>query len=53
MQKNKKFVDVFTNLADFPMNTDRLDILEEFTCHLYGHVKQNDIHAEAATGGVL
>ena len=21
-----------------------LDVLEEFTCHLHGHVNQNDIH---------
>ena len=44
MQKNEKFVDVFTNLGDFPLNTDTLDVLEEFTCHLYSHVKQNDIY---------
>ena len=25
------------------MNTDTFDVLEEFTCHLYGH-KQNDVH---------
>ena len=39
MQKNEKFVDVFTNLVDFLLSTDTLDVLEEFTCHLYGHVK--------------
>ena len=45
MQKNENFGDVFTNLGDFPLNTDMLNVLmEEFTCHLYGHVKQNDIH---------
>ena len=27
------------------MNTDTFDVLEEFTRHLYGHVKQNDMHA--------
>ena len=35
MQKNEKFVDVFTNLGDFLWNTDTLNVLEEFTCHLY------------------
>ena len=44
MQKNKKFVGLSTNLGDFPLNTDTLDIFEEFTCHLYGHVKMNDVH---------
>ena len=44
MQKNEKIVDVYTNLGDFLLNTDTLDILEEFACHLYGHVKQNDVH---------
>ena len=43
MQKNQKFVDVFTNLIDFPLNTDTFDVLQQFTCHLYGHAKQNDI----------
>ena len=44
MQKNQKLVDVFTNLGDSPLNTDTFDVLEEFTCHLYSHVKQNDIY---------
>ena len=44
MQKNEKFVDTFTNLGDFPLNTDKLDVLEKFTCYLYGHIKQNDVH---------
>ena len=50
MQKNEKFVDVFTNLRDSPLNTDTFDVLEELTCiwsckcHVYGHVNQNDIH---------
>ena len=26
-----------------PLNTDTLDVLKEFACHLYGHVKQNYI----------
>ena len=43
-QKNEKFVDEFTNLGDFPLNTDTLYILETFTYHLQGHVKQNDEH---------
>ena len=43
MQKNKKSVDVFTNLGDFLLNTDTSDALEEFTCHLYGQVKQNGV----------
>ena len=44
IQKNQKFVDEFTNLGDFPLNTDTLDVLEKFTYHLQGHVKQNDEH---------
>ena len=44
MQKNGKFVDVFTNVGDFSLNIDTLDVYEEFTYHLYGHVKQNDLH---------
>ena len=44
MQKRGKFADVFTILTDFPLNTDTLDLLEKFKCHLYGHLKQNDIH---------
>ena len=44
MQKNEKFVDIFISLGDFPLDTDMLDVLEEFTCHLYGHVQQNDVH---------
>ena len=50
MQKNEKFVDAFTNIRscirtlDFPMNTDTLNVFQEFTCHLYGHVKLNDVH---------
>ena len=35
MQKNEKFVDVFTNLGEFLSNTDTLNVLEEFTCNLY------------------
>ena len=44
MQKNKKFVRVFTNPRDFTLNTDTFNVLEEFTCHLCCHVKQNDLH---------
>ena len=44
IQKNEKFVDEFTNLGDFPLNTDTLDVLEKFTYNLQGHVKQNDEH---------
>ena len=44
MWKNKKFVDVFINLGDFPWNTDTFDVLEEFSCCLYSYVKQNDVH---------
>ena len=44
MQKNKKFVGVFTNPGDFTLNTDTFDVLEEFTCYLLGHLKQNDLH---------
>ena len=44
MQKNEKFVDAFTNLGDFQYASDTLGVLEKFTCHLYGHVKQNDEH---------
>ena len=29
MQKNEKFVDVFTSLGDIPLNTDTLDALED------------------------
>ena len=42
--KNEKFVNVFTNLGDFLLNTDPLDVLGEFISHLYGHVRQNDVN---------
>ena len=38
MQKNKQFVDVFTNLEHFPLSTDTFYVLEEFTCSLCGHI---------------
>ena len=44
IQKNQAFLDAFTNLGDFPLNTDTLDVLEGCTCHLYGHAKQNEGH---------
>lgn len=44
MQKNKQFVDVFTNLEHFPLSTDTFYVLEEFTCPLCGHIQQNDVH---------
>ena len=43
MQKTKKIA-VFGKLGDFNLSTDTLDVLEEFTYHLNGHVKQNEVH---------
>ena len=43
LQKNGKFVDVFTNLGDFPLDTDTLSVFKE-SCYFYRHVKQNDVH---------
>ena len=43
MQKTKKIV-AFGKLGDFNLSTDTLDVLEEFTYHLNGHVKQNEVH---------
>ena len=40
----EKFIDVFTNLGGFPLNTDTFDVLEELSCHLCGHIKQIDVH---------
>ena len=40
----ENFIDVFTNFGGFPLNTDTFDVLEEFSCHLYGHIKQNGVH---------
>ena len=44
IQKNEKLFDVFISLRYFPLITDMLKVLEEFTCHLNGHEKQNDIN---------
>ena len=39
IQKNEKLFDVFINLRYFPLITDMLKVLEEFTYHLNGHEK--------------
>ena len=44
IQKSKKFLDIFTSLEDFPLNTSVLDVFEEFACHSYGHLKQSDVY---------
>ena len=38
--ENKRIY-AFTEIS---LNIDTLDVYEEFTYHLYGHVKQNDLH---------
>ena len=40
----QKKIAVFGKLGDFNLSTDTLDVLEEFTYHLNGHVKQNEVH---------
>ena len=42
MQENKKFVWCIYNPWRFSLKTDTFELLEEFTYHLYCHVKQND-----------
>ena len=44
MNKHPRFVDAFGNLGTEPLNEETIATLEEFTCHMYGHVKQTDIN---------
>ena len=44
MCKHKRFINAFKCLGEMPLTSDVIEIIEEYTCHLYGYTKQVDIH---------
>ena len=44
MCKHERFTNAFKCLGEMPLTNDVIEIIEQYTCHLYGHTKQPDIH---------
>ena len=44
MSGHEKFVNAFMTLGDLSLTNEIINIIEEFTCHLYGYIKQTNIH---------
>ena len=44
MNKHEKYVNSFMALGGLPIANEIINIIEEFTCHLYGYTKQANIH---------
>ena len=44
MCKHERFINVFKCFGEMPLTSDATEIIEEYTCHLYGYTKQADIH---------
>ena len=44
MCKHERFTNAFKCLGEMPLTNDVIEIIEQYTCHLYGHTKQSDIH---------
>ena len=42
--KHKRYINAFKCLGEMPLTSDVIEIIEEYTCHLYGYTKQADIH---------
>ena len=44
MSKHERFINAFKCLGEMPLTSDVIEIIEEYTCHLYGYTKQVDNH---------
>ena len=42
--KHERLINAFKCLGEMPLTSDVIEIIEEYTCHLYGYTKQADIH---------
>ena len=44
MCKHERFINAFKCLEEIPLISDVIEIIEEYTCHLFGYTKQADIY---------
>ena len=44
MCEHERFINTFKHLGEMPLTSDVIEIIEDYTCHLYGYTKQADIH---------
>ena len=44
MRKHERFINAFKCLGEMLLTSDAIEMIEEYTCHLYGYTKQANIH---------
>ena len=44
MCEHERFINTSKYLGEMPLTSDVIEIIEDYTCHLYGYRKQADIH---------